>query len=72
MGGRGPTYIYPSALRAAVRARFPSGVQDWTDPHGPQVLIVVVKALVVFIKRHVILQVYHVTYGNLAKAKWPN
>lgn len=35
--GRTPTYVYPSALKALVRARFSDVVKDWQDPVGPQV-----------------------------------
>ena len=52
MGGRGPTYVFPSALKAVVRARYPSSVRDWRDPTGPHVFIDIVRALGVFIKRH--------------------
>ena len=36
-GGGNPTYVYPAALKAVVRARYPAEVQDWLDPVGPQV-----------------------------------
>ena len=34
-----PTYVYPSALKAVVRARYPHAVKDWEDPVGPKVNI---------------------------------
>lgn len=36
--GSAPTYVYPSALKAVVRARFPGQVKDWEDPVGSQVV----------------------------------
>lgn len=35
--GINPTYVYPSVLKAVVRARFPQEVKDWEGPTGPQV-----------------------------------
>ncbi len=32
---RNPTYMFPSALKAVVRARFPANVEDSEDPVGP-------------------------------------
>lgn len=67
--GRGPTYVFPDALKAVVRARFPADVRRWEDPKGPQVMLY-------FLHYYCILcdtltQVYHVTYKDLAQAKWP-
>ena len=31
------TYVYPSALKAVVRARFLDTVKDWEDPVGQEV-----------------------------------
>ena len=36
-GGSNPTYVYPAALKAVVRARCPQEVKDWQDPVGPKV-----------------------------------
>lgn len=38
------TYVYPSALKAVVRARFPDTVKDWEDPVGKEVYHVVERA----------------------------
>ncbi len=41
---RYPTYVYLSALKGVVRARFPHEVKDWVDPTGPQVPSIYVAA----------------------------
>ena len=30
-------HVYPSALKAVIRARYPDVVKDWVDPTGPEV-----------------------------------
>ena len=35
-GGEFPSYVYPSALKAVVRARYPDAIRDWVDPEGPE------------------------------------
>ena len=34
-GADHPTYVYPSTLKAVIRARYPDIVKDWMDPTGP-------------------------------------
>ncbi len=36
-GAGNSTYVYPSAVKAVVRAHFTHTVKDWQDPVGPQV-----------------------------------
>ena len=37
VGHNHPTYVFPSGIKAVVRARFPKSVRDYSDPEGPQV-----------------------------------
>ena len=67
-----PSYVYPAAIKVVVRARYPGLVNDWLDPNGPHVSQAqndIMSAKLNFVISS--LQVHHVTYGELAKAKWP-
>ena len=57
--GQGPTYVYPSALRAVVRA---TSVYNWQDPTGPQVQDTCTEIIPLFL----VLQVYHVRIWLIA------
>lgn len=69
-GGRAPTYVYPAVLKNVVRARYPSCLKQWEDPTGDNVCGQC-RALHVTILNFLMLQVYHVTYSDLASIKWP-
>ena len=72
MGGRGPTYVYPTALKEVVRARFSSYIKDWEDPTGPHVLRNLINNWLSIINVFtLILHLYHVTYKDLTSVKWP-
>ena len=36
-GGEFPSYVYPSIMKAVVRARYPDAIRDWVDLEGPRV-----------------------------------
>ena len=67
--------MYPEEIKDVVRARFPDCIKQYEDPTGDQVNIQHMQTFsydnTLLPDCFAIIQVYRVTLGDFARAKWP-